>query len=302
MHHQNESRSFLQKLLQNPPPLPFEPMLLPLLFAATREDSTASVADLVSLVERSQKLTSHVLTIANSAAYGLQFKVSTLHRAVAILGIREIRLLTVMVGMASTIRDAKLPGKFDSAGLWQHQLRVAVIAKTLVMQLGGENGVCGPGAEEDDRLEILPDEAYVVGLLHDIGKIFFASSRPDLWNAVEAMRIQNGTEYAEAEIAYWGMDHGLIGAEVLHHWKLPLLLIEPINWHHAPELAPAHIMETRLLAAANHIAREGLGTENALPERALALLPAGCDPAALGAALAQNLSAVKTKTFVSLIK
>ena len=293
MQSHNESRSFLQKLLQNPPTLPFEPTLLPTLFAATREDSTASTDDLVDLIERSQKLATRVLAIANSANYGLEFQVSTLHRAISVLGVREIRILAVMVGMSSIIKEAKLPKNFDITTLWNHQLKVATIARTLAAELGSPNGACGPSAKKEDRLDMAPDEAYVAGLLHDIGKVLFAASRPDLWEAVETTWKKDSQRYFEAENAYWGMDHALIGAEVLHHWKLPLLLTEPINWHHAPELALDYKMEARLLAAANHVAHSLCDEESGLCDAAVTLLPDGIDQTALGAVVAQNLASAK---------
>ena len=181
MQSQKESRLFLQKLLQNPPELPFEPKLLPLLFAVTQEGSNASVRSVVALIEKSPRLATRVLTVANSAAYGLEFKVSTLQRAISIMGLREVRLLVLMVGMSSFIREAQLPKDFDTAGFWKHLLSVATIARVLADVLGGDNGVCGPCACAGERLIMVPDEAYIAGLLHDVGKIFFAAARPDLW-------------------------------------------------------------------------------------------------------------------------
>lgn len=299
---QDKSRSFLQKLLQSPPSLPFEPSLLPMLFAMTREDSKASTADLVALIEHSQKLTARVLAIANSAAYGLEFKVSSLYQAVRILGVHEVRMLAILVGTASVIEGAKLPRNFEVSTLWRHQLKVAAVARRLAEDLGGPNGVCGPAAPEGDRLTMLPDEAYVAGLLHDIGKVFFAASRPDLWEDVEKIWKESGLRYFEAEESYWGMDHAYIGAAVLHAWKLPLLLTESVNWHHAPELAPAYGMEARLVAAANHFVHGEYDAERYPWEHVVSLLPAGFDADALKASLAQSLSAAKTEALAVFVQ
>ncbi len=297
MPSQKESRSFLQKLLQSPPVTPFEPTLLPMLFAVTREDSTAPVNELVALIERSQKLAARVLAIANSASYGMEFKVSTLQRAISILGIREIRILAVMIGTASVIKGAKLPKGFDITALWKHQLRAAAVAKALA----AEYPAAAPSAGEG-RLAMAPDEAYVAGLLHDMGKVFFAAGRPDLWETVEELWQSGGRRYCEAENEYWGMDHGLIGAQVLHAWKLPLLLTEPINWHHAPELASDYGAEARLLAAADRIAHDGLDGDGGLPGEALSLLPEGCDAAAMARAVSQGLASADAATLVTLVQ
>lgn len=299
MQSQKESRLFLQKLLQNPPTLPFEPKLLPLLFAVTQEGSNASVRSVVALIEKSPRLATRVLAVANSAAYGLEFKVSTLQRAINIMGLREVRLLVLMVGMSSFIREAQLPKAFDTGALWKHLLSVATIARTLANVLGGDTGACGPAACAGERLVMVPDEAYIAGLLHDVGKVFFAASRPDVWLKAAEMALVENCSGFEAENAQMGMDHGLIGAAVLHQWKLPLVLTEPINLHHSPELAATYKMEARLLAAANALAH---CTHDAalLKARASEYLPAGCDIDALSAAVLESMTKTQEAGFAEL--
>lgn len=285
MQFQKESRLFLQKLLQNPPTLPFDPKLLSMLFAVTQEGSNASTRSVVALLEQSQRLAARVLTVANSAAYGLEFKVSTLQKAINILGLREVRLLVLMVGMSSFLREVKLPGSFRVEEFWRHHLKVAEISRALVLALEGPSGPCGPAASERNRLSAAPDEMYIAGLLHDVGKVFLAASRPDIWEAVE-LRRECSHSWFEAENACCGMDHGLIGAAVLHHWKLPLILTEPVNLHHSPDMASMYGMETRLLAAADILAHSKANLEEGVCAEALSFLPSGCDAASLGHAVA----------------
>lgn len=300
MHPQQDARACLQELQQKPPVLPFEPDLLPMLFAATKSSSSTPAKGLVTLIERSQKLTTRVLATANSAAYGQEFKVSTLHRAINILGLKTIRTLVVMVGMAAVIKGAHLPKGFSVKDLWVHELKTAAIAKALAAELGGQDGAWGPTADEKNRLVMDPDEAYIAGLLHDIGKVFFASSRPDLWEAMENIRNESRQQYFEIENTYWSMDHALMGAVVLYHWKLPLILTEPINWHHAPDLAPTCKMEARLLAIANIIARNEPDANGNLCKEAVAFLPENCDLAAIGTTVAQCLASSDHESFTTL--
>jgi HD-like signal output (HDOD) protein len=288
-----EARAFLEELSENPPWLPYEPMLLPQLFAATRDDSTASVDDLTVLIERSQKLATRVLSLANSALYALESTVTSLRRAVSILGFREVRTLVVMIGAVSAIKSAKLPKEFDANGLWRHQVKTASVAKGLATAVAAMPASGG--------LEIAPDEAYAAGLLHDIGKVFLAAGRPKTWAAIEDMRAKTGVDFHEAEDAYWGMDHALIGAQVLHYWKLPLLLTDPINWHHAPEVAPAFALEARLLSAANLLAHKGLTEKDAVPAEIMPLLPAGIDPATTGARVKEALAEAGAEFFAELM-
>lgn len=274
-----EAHKFLEELSQQPPLLPYEPTLLPQLFAATREDSTASIKDLTNLIEHSQKLAARVLAISNSAMYALESTVTSLQRAVALLGFREVRNLVVMVGAVSAVKAAKLPKTFDRVGLWKHQLMTAGIARALTAFLLETPAT--QQAAPDDKLTIAPEEAYAAGLLHDIGKVFLAAGCPAVWQAVEEMSARTGMTFAEAEDAYWGMEHAVIGAQVLHQWKLPRLLTDPINWHHAPSLAPVFKPEAKMLCAANIIAHQGLDSEGNLPGTAAALIPQDVDQASL---------------------
>lgn len=279
MHKQKleEARVFLAELAERPPWLPYEPALLPLLFSATREDSTASIEDISALIERSQKLASRVLAIANSAVYALESTVTTLSRAISILGFREVRTVVIMVGAVSAIKGAKLPKRFDLNELWLHHMKTASIAKALTNYLKDEK--LKGRIEQSQAPAMQPDEAYVTGLLHDIGKVFLAAVRPGIWEEIEGIQKDTGISFAEAEDAYWGMDHALIGAQVLHYWKIPLLITDPINWHHSPHVAPAYRAETAMLAASNIIANHPGASEGDLPSEALLLLPSCTDTA-----------------------
>ena len=280
--------------------LPFDPKLLPLLFAVTQEGSNASQKTVVTLIEQSPRLTTRVLAVANSAAYGLEFKVSTLQRAISIMGLREVRLLVLMVGMSSFIREAQLPKDFDTDRFWKHLLSVATISRALAQVFGATAGGPGADASLEDRLVMVPDEAYIAGLLHDVGKLFLAASRPDIWEKVVEMEQAKGMETFEAENTEWGMDHALIGAAVLHHWKLPLVLTEPINLHHAPDLATSFKMEARLLAVANCLARYSHDTPATLGEDVLEYLPQGCDPEAVSTAVFQSMANAQVAGFAEL--
>lgn len=289
----------MEELAENPPWLPYEPTLLPLLFAATRDDSTSSVDDITTLIERSQKLTTRVLSIANSAVYALEATITSLHRAISLLGFHEVRTLVIMVGAVSAIKGAKLPHGFDGVGLWKHQLRTATIARelTAVLLSQAESGK----TPKEETLSMQPDEAYVAGLLHDIGKVFLAAIRPKIWTAIEEISEESGLSFVEAEDAYWGMDHALIGAQVLHHWKLPLLLTDTINWHHAPTVAPAFKPESKMLAAANLIAHHQEAEKGEIPDDVMLLLPSGVNPGKIAKALKIALADKKTESFSSLM-
>ncbi|MDR1947660.1 MAG: HDOD domain-containing protein [Desulfovibrio sp.] len=269
-----EARVFLEEISGNPPRLPYDPSLLPKLFAASGEGSNITLDELTALVERSPNLAASVLSTANAALYALESTVSSLHRAVSILGLKELRNQVIRDSASALVRNAKFPASFDAAGASQHQVLTAELAKALAKTLQGMG--CA--------LRIDPDEAYAAGLLHDIGKVLLAARRPQVWSAVEESREAGKLSFAEAEDEYWGIDHALVGAQVLHYWQLPLMLTDTINWHHAPQLAPSYAAEARLIAAADLLANEGLNPDGTLPQGAAELLPENADYAVLAEA------------------
>jgi putative nucleotidyltransferase with HDIG domain len=269
-----DARAFLEEIAGNPPGLPYDPTLLPKLFDASREGTHSSLEEITAGIEKSQDLAVRILASANSAFYALESEVTSLSRAVSVLGLKEVRNTALMAGADIWLRNAKLPAGFDAAGALHHQILAAELAKALAPAL----------READPALLIKPDEAYAAGLLHDIGKVFLALRRPQVWAAVEELRKTTPLSFAEAEDEYWSIDHALVGARVLHYWKLPLMLTDSISWHHAPQLAPSFAAEARLLCAADILAHEGLGPDGALPARAADLLPENIDRAALAAA------------------
>jgi HD-like signal output (HDOD) protein len=296
-HSLARAHEFLNGLAESPPLVPYEPELLPMLFDATRENSTATLRDIAKLVERSQNLATRLLNIANSAYYVLEFKVTSLERAISVLGLREIRSLVLMVGMVAAIKGVKLPGKFDTHALWRHHIRTASLAKALADALRSE---AAPKTPSGEGAPFLPDEAYVAGLLHDLGKVFLASAQPKVWEEIEALRALRECTFAEAETTYWGIDHGIVAARVLHAWKLPLLLTDAINWHHAPRLAPEGGLEAGLLAVADAMANAGYSPGDPLDAELLALLPPGVNGQTLAEALEKRMTKEKENVLLNM--
>ena len=237
---------FLENLAADPPQLPFEPSLLPVLSKHTSRDFHVPPETVTSLVSCSQGLAVQVLRLANSAYYGLETKVSSLARAIAILGMNEVRNLVLAYGAAAALRKMPLPPDFSVHALWEHQLRTAIMAYAM--------GDMARAAGLDMRLTG-PDELYAAGLLHDLGKVILASRRPNDWTAIQDLTRENNLELFAAEEQYWGIDHCTVGARVLAFWDLPPQLTELVSWHHAPQLAEEpYTTGTALLAAANRLA------------------------------------------------
>jgi putative nucleotidyltransferase with HDIG domain len=237
---QERGQRFLLELPSIRNDLPFSPDLLTRLFSLTDENGVSSLDVISAAIAEDQGLSTRVLAMANSAFYGLQAQVRTVSRAVAVLGLREVRGLVLALGMYGLAARRPLPKGFALAPYLEHQLTVAIAAMALARQCKAME----------------PDDAFTAGVLHDLGKLLTALYRPEDWLAQAALAETEALPWHDAEERHWGLDHGLIGAMVLRSWNLPETLTEPVNWHHAPEAAPKQPEPGRLIGLADACARQ----------------------------------------------
>lgn len=265
---QERGQRFLAALPTIQSELPFSPDLLARLFRLTDDQAASPLPAIVEAIAEDQGLSIRLLALANSAFYGLQSEVRSVGRAVAVLGLREVRVLVLALGMRGLAASRALPPGFGFVAYLEHQLAVAVAA----MALARATGVMDP------------DDAFTAGVLHDLGKLLTALYRPDDWLAEQALVAAENIPWHEAEERHMGLDHGLIGAMALRSWNLPESLTEPVNWHHAPEAALGRPEPGRLLCLADACVRQVVAaTEPGIaPTKAMALgiglsLPAALD-------------------------
>ena len=286
MKRRNEkAQAYLSGRAENAPELPFEPTLLPGLFASTSSAAMSSTAHVAALVERSQGLASRVLRLANSAYYGMQTEISSLTHAIRLLGLNEVRVIVLQLGVASAIRKLNLPKYYPFQEQWEHQLLTANLGKAMAKAIP---------ATAFSTESASPDDIYAAGLLHDVGKMLIAANCPDDWQAINDLAACEEIPFYQAEEDYWGIDHSVAGARLVTFWGLPPRLTEVVGWHHAPRHAGAEFKNaTSILAAANILSHYPLAaltggdaepddadedepqTELILPEDVRELLPAG---------------------------
>ena len=241
--NQERGQKFLLELPAIQNDLPFSPTLLPRLFSLTGDEAASPLTLIAEAIAEDQGLSTRLLAMANSAFYGLQSQVGTVSRAVAVLGLREVRGMVLLLGMRGLAGARALPAGFALPPYLEHQTAVAVAAMAL--------------ARETRAMD--PDDAFTAGVLHDLGKLLTALYRPADWLAQAALAEAAGISWHEAEERHWGLDHGLIGAMVLRAWNLPECLTEPVNWHHVPHASPASRRQAGLIGLADACVRELAG-------------------------------------------
>lgn len=195
-------------------------------------DPKAGPNDIADVVARDPAMAAKILQIVNSAYFGLAKRMSSVHQAVAYLGIELVRGLALSAHVFTLFERSSPAPAFDIQRLQRHSLSAALLAQHLV----------------DDPGQA--DEAFVGGLLHDIGRLVLALGMPEKFTKVEAVDLTRGASLAEAERQVFGVDHAAVGAYLLGMWGLPPSVVECAAHHHAPaEASPGYSK----LAAAVHV-------------------------------------------------
>jgi putative nucleotidyltransferase with HDIG domain len=203
------------------------------------DDPASSAEDIGRTVQQDPALTARMLRLANSAMFGMQRQVDTVARAVAVLGTRQVRDLTL--GLAAARAFDGIPNRLVSMGSFWHHSVLAAIAARLV-------------ASASPRGK--PEAAFVGGLLHDVGQLVMFNKLPEQSRLALLMTIDAPGEpdlhVCEREVV--GFDHAAVGGALARRWRLPASLQECIEFHHEPGRARAHPLDVAVVHVANSLA------------------------------------------------
>jgi len=202
----------IAKKIKELPPLPLVVHSL-LNVVSDQNVSAKKVADILST---DQAMTSKVLRLVNSSFYGLPGEVSTISRAVVILGNAAVRNIALAFGAIEVLKkvgDGDIQQKF-----WSHALACATAAKALAPKLKYSEA----------------EEAFIAGLLHDIGHLILSTVFRAEYLAVYS-RI--GPDFLEREEELIGVTHPEVGTRLLEQWQIPEHLCRVVRQHHNVSLA-----------------------------------------------------------------
>ena len=209
------SRS-LRQLLGQVGSLPAFPELYWELTALLRREYY-SVSEAAAIVQKDPAMSVKLLQIANSAYFAASQKVTTVERALMLLGANVFRLMVLTTYAFTTLtHDAPLARCFSFDDFQKHAWTIAKLVK---------KGIADPQAAQD---------GFTAGLLHNIGSLVLATRLPAQYDTLVAAAQETSTPIWQAEQDKLGTNHAEIGAYLLSLWGLPTALAEAVLLHHAP--------------------------------------------------------------------
>ncbi len=213
-------------------------------------DQESSVDDAANLIRTDHAIAAKILKVVNTAFYGFPKRITTISQAVVILGFNPIKHLLLSVSVFDLFRDKNNDRvSFDLKKFWGHSLGTAVASEMIAKTTGYPQ----------------PEEAFLAGLLHDLGKIILCLYLPDEFSQALDTVLKQELYFYQAEKKVFETDHGLIGKWVADKWNLPPLLVSAIRNHHQTptfikKLEPASAQLTAIVKIADGIIkREDIG-------------------------------------------
>ncbi len=221
-------RLFVQKISK----LPTLPSIAQEILNIVNQDMVP-VGRLEAIIEKDPTLASRILGIANSAFFGTGEAVTRVSNAIIRIGFNNVKYASLGVALMTVLDRNQRNAPLDSRRIYQHSVAVALLAKKLARDLGVVN----------------PDDAFVCGILHDIGLLVLNSYCGDSYRDV-LRTFQGGDSLLVAEGSVLGFTHAEIGLWLADKWNLPDIILDTVRYHHQPSAA----VSNRELVALVHVA------------------------------------------------
>ncbi len=240
----------LKDILERAEDLPTLPTIV-LQLHHVLDDERAGPTQVAAIIEQDPALTARLLRAANSAAFSRGGNtIGSVSAAVARMGVNQVRAVCIVLAVVKAFGGAR--GRLDHQRFWLHASTVGTATQRFWERF-------------DDRSGIKADDAYVAGLLHDVGLLVLDQYFPaDLAEVFAALAERPGVPLWSIEEEHLGMDHGAVGGLLIGRWALPAFTAEAVANHHHPDQAPAEFTRLARVIQAAEAAAHAVGA--GLPE------------------------------------
>ncbi len=198
-------------------------------------------SQIAEIIRRDPSLTARLLRMVNSVYFGLTAKVNNIEEAVFYLGLRQIRELSMATPVIEEMEkinraQLRLPWK----DLWKHSIGSAIMTREILATT---------------TLMIDDDTDYIIGLLHNVGKVVLASAFPQEFAKIVEASFKNVLEVTAMERELIGWDHARVGGYYLQRHQLSSEITDAVYFHNDPEGAPKHAFHAAAVQVADQLVR-----------------------------------------------
>lgn len=176
------------------------------------KNPATGIAELAKIMQVDQAISAKALSLVNSAFYGFRQQITSINKAIVVLGMMKAKniIMSLALKPMMTVQGGR--------ELWEHSIRCAVASEILAKEYK----------------VIHPDDAFVMGFLHDIGKMLLNTKNPLKYSKVKYLAQQGNVDLIEVEDMQFGTNHCILGALISKKWQLPVILTNCIRYHHDP--------------------------------------------------------------------
>lgn len=197
--------------------LPLLPGVITKMLALDRDDDDY-FRQILPLAQDDPSLALRIIKLSNSAAFMGASPANTLEVALTRLGAYQIAALVSSLAVLKVF----IPTPGNSRSLWQHSIQVALIARDI--------------AKLDSAINVDPNEAYLCGLLHDVGRLIMFEIATDDATSIEKEEWDTPELLIDAEMKVAGITHAELGYKVCKKWGLPEHISVVVKYHHTMNL------------------------------------------------------------------
>jgi len=205
------------------------------------DDKLSNVDDFAEVIKFDPNLSATVLKVVNSAFYGFSGQIDSIARAVNLIGIGQLHIMTLSVSAISALDAMEYSEDIvPLKNFWRSSLFTGVLSRQMALQSSKQNG---------ERL-------FVTGLLHEIGHLILYTKLPDTARQAIQMAQDQNISIVEAEQQLLGYHYGAIGAKLMDKWNLPEDFQNLTRYQPSPQDATQHKDEVALLHIAHGYAHK----------------------------------------------
>lgn len=199
-------------------------------------------SQIAEVIRRDPSLSARLLRMVNSVYFGLSTRVNNIEEAVFFLGLRQIRELSMATPVIEELEQLQtnVSGALPWKDLWSHSIGTAILTREILAAT---------------PLHIDDDTDYLVGLLHNVGKIVMAYAFPEELRQLMETPAPTPADHARRERELIGWDHARIGADYLRRHQLSEEILHAVSYHNEPDRAPRHRLFAAAVQVADHVVR-----------------------------------------------